>query len=103
MSGPFDGRHVGTVRVPVRIRDLSAGGCLIESRGLAAVGGRLRLQIDLPGEGWIAVEAETLAVREDYGCAVKFVSVDEANQRRIERTTARVLDRSPEGWSFDAE
>ena len=102
MNGPFDGRRMGPLTAPVRIHDLSVGGCLIESHHEVAIGRRFRLQIDLPGEGWISLEAETLHEREHHGFAVGFIDLDEANRGRIERTIARVLEGSPEdGWSFN--
>ncbi len=52
------------------------------------------LQIDLPGEGWITVEAETLYLRANFGFAVRFVDLSDANRGRIERTIER-------SWSSD--
>ena len=52
---------------------LRSGGCLIEcdaTSGLAAG----RPAIDLPGEGWFSVEAETVHPRPHSGVAVTFVT-----------------------------
>jgi hypothetical protein len=102
VAGPFDGYRLGALDVPVRIHDLSDGGCLFESHTDVAIGRRITLKIDLPGEGWITVPGETLYVRESYWFAVKFIEVDEANRGRIERTVERLLDRSAEDdWRVD--
>ena len=58
VAGPFEARRVGPLPTPLRIHDLSAGGCLVECYYDVASGRRITLQIDLPGEGWITVEAE---------------------------------------------
>ena len=102
VAGPFDGRRVGALTTPLRIHDLSAGGCLIESHHEVTSGRRLTLQIDLPGEGWITLQSETLYMRENYGFAVKFIDVDEGNRARISRTIERLLCGSAEDdWSLD--
>src|SRR5262245_11915676 len=91
VAGPFDGRRTGPLPTPLRIHDLSAGGCLIECYYDVAVGRRITLQIDLPGEGWITVEAETLHLRENFGFAVRVMELSDGNRGRIERTIERLL------------
>lgn len=104
VAGPFEARRVGPLPTPLRIHDLSAGGCLVECYYDVASGRRITLQIDLPGEGWITVEAETLHPRDNVGFAVRFAELSDANRRRIERTIERLLvDRSRSasgGWTF---
>ena len=89
VAGPFEARRVGPLPTPLRIHDLSAGGCLVECYYDVASGRRITLQIDLPGEGWITVEAETLYLRDNFGFAVRFVELSDANRGRIERTIER--------------
>src|SRR5262245_1972130 len=60
VAGPFEGRRHGPLPTPLRIHDLSIGGCLIECYYDVAIGRRLTLQIELPSEGWITLEAETV-------------------------------------------
>jgi hypothetical protein len=102
VAGPFDGYRLGALDVAVRIHDLSTGGCLIESHNEVAPGRRIKLRIELPGEGWVTLLGETLYMRENYGFAVKFIEVDEGNRGRLERTVERLLGRAPEDdWSVD--
>jgi PilZ domain-containing protein len=91
VAGPFDARRVGPLPTPLRVHDLSTGGCLVECHYDLASGRRITLQIDLPGEGWITVEAETLYLRENFGFAVRFIELSDGNRGRIERTIERLL------------
>jgi hypothetical protein len=104
VSGPFEARRVGPLPTPLRVHDLSTGGCLVECYYDLASGRRITLQIDLPGEGWITVEAETLYLRENFGFAVRFSELSDANRGRIERTIERLLvERSSSArgaWTF---
>jgi hypothetical protein len=76
VAGPFDGQWVDALTVPLRIHDLSIGGCLIQAYHEQAPGRRFTLEIELPDEGWIQVEAESIYVREGYGFAARFVDMD---------------------------
>ena len=51
VAGPFDGRRMGPWPTPLRLHDLSLGGCLIERYDKAAVGQRLTLQSICPPTG----------------------------------------------------
>ena len=85
VAGPFDGRWVGALTVPLRIHDLSMGGCLIQAYHEQAPGRRFTLEIELPDEGWIEIEAESLYVREGYGFAVRFVSMTDDTRAALDR------------------
>jgi hypothetical protein len=104
VAGPFAARRVGPLPTPLRIHDLSLGGCLVECYYDIAVGRRITVQMELPGEGWITVDAEALQLRENFGFAVRFVELSDANRGRIARTIERLLvDRSRNvtgGWTF---
>jgi hypothetical protein len=103
VAGPFGGRRMGALPTPLRIHDLSVGGCLIECYYDVAVGRRVTLQIELPAEGWITLDAETLYLRDNFGFAVRFVDLSDANRGRIERTIERLLierARSDGGWTL---
>lgn len=91
VAGPFDARTLGALELPLRIHDLSIGGCLIESYHDVPVGRRIQLEIDMPGEGWVAVQAEALYQRENYGFAVKFVDVDAETRVKLARAVVQVL------------
>jgi len=104
VAGPFPGRRVGPLPTPLRVHDLSLGGCLVECYYDVAIGRRITIQIELPNEGWITVDAETIYMRDNFGFAVRFVAMNEANRARIERTIERLLvERSrggQGGWIF---
>jgi PilZ domain-containing protein len=89
-AGPFEGRRVDALETPVRIYDLSRGGCFITAMHSQQAGIRLTLCIDLPGEEAITVTAETLERRDEVGYAVRFVEVDAENAGRLERALARL-------------
>lgn len=94
LAGPLHGRRVGPLPTPLRIHDLSESGCLVECCYDIPAGRRIALQIELPGEGWISVDAETLRPRHNVGFDVRFVDLSEANRGRIGRTIERLFERS---------
>jgi hypothetical protein len=75
VEGPFEGRRVDLLPTPLRIHDLSRGGCLIQWYHEQTPGRRFTLEMELPDVGWLRVEAEPVYNRTDYGFAVKFVDV----------------------------
>jgi hypothetical protein len=96
-AGPVDGYRLGATDVPVRIYDLSLEGCLVElSFGTLSGSRGIRLQIDLPDEGWTVVHCETLHIAGHNAFAVKFVRLDDDTRSRIARAIDRLLDRPPE-------
>jgi len=97
VSGPFEGRRVSALTVPIRIHDLSVGGCLIESFHEQPPGRRMTLEIDLPVIGWLTVEAESLYTREGYGFAVKFVDLPDETRAKLEDAVGRLLSTDPSG------
>ena len=90
VAGPFDGRWVGALTVPLRIHDLSMGGCLIQAYHEQAPGRRFTLEIELPHEGWIEVEAESIYVREGYGFAARFVAMTDETRDALLRVIRRL-------------
>jgi hypothetical protein len=86
----FEGRRHGILPVPIRICDLSVGGCLIESRYPERRGRRLRFDIDLPWEGWTTVDSQVVTIRPEYGYAVQFVDLPDALGRRFDRVIKRI-------------
>ena len=91
VSGPFDGRRVGLLDTPVRIYDLSKGGCFVHSMHEQTVGIPVTLKIDLPFEGWITVEAEVAYCKEGFGFAVRFLNMDEATTAQPSRSVDKLL------------
>src|SRR5215208_6581626 len=84
VPGPFNGTWRGFVDMPLRIQDLSIGGCLIHAHHEVPRGRRLTLEIDLPESGILVVQAEALYIRPDYGFAVRFVDMDDEARNRID-------------------
>ena len=95
MSGPFDGRRVGAIDTPVRIYDLSEGGCFITSFHETEKGRTFTLKIDLPYEGTITVKAETLYGKPGFGFAVRFTDVTEDARVRLARGLEKLRSRAP--------
>lgn len=95
VAGPFEGRWVGALTVPVHIHDLSMGGCLIQAYHEQAPGRRFMLEIELPYHGWVTLEAESLYVRDGYGFAAKFVEMSDAVRVSLEDVIWRLLSKNP--------
>jgi hypothetical protein len=93
--GPFDGRRVAALETPVRIYDLSRGGCFITSLHEQQPGIVMTLRIDLPREGWVTVTAETLARQNEFGYAVRFVGMDLDTAERLDRALQHLEAREP--------
>ena len=92
VRGPFDADHLDEPRTPVLIYDLNLGGGFVdfgEDRPSAAT---LRLRIDLPREGPITVNAETV-YRDASGVAVRFVDLDRDSATRLSRTIDALTER----------
>jgi hypothetical protein len=81
VTGPFNGILEG----PVLVYDLNLGGCFINSSQQPLIGSTLPLQISLPHEGWISVNAEPL-YQHQHGFAVRFLDLDGDTASRIART-----------------
>jgi hypothetical protein len=93
VAGPFDGVRVGLLETPVRIYDLSVGGCFVHSLHEQQEGTMIVLKIDLPQEGWITTKAETLHSRPGFGFAVRFVDLDKKTEARLERSILNLKKR----------
>jgi len=91
VPGPFNGRRQGVLPVPLHIHDLSIGGCLVQSYHHNPAGRRMTIEIELPDEGWLTVQAEVRYTREDYGFAVEFVEMSELTRARLELVIQRLL------------
>jgi len=102
VHGPFDGWRIDLLDVPVRIYDLSLGGCFVNSVNPQRAGVRLLLKIDLPGEGSIRVHAETLYQRPG-GFAVRFVDVDVETAQHLVRTVDAMRAQQTPGMSDPSE
>jgi len=95
VAGPFDGRRIGALETPVRIYDLSEGGCFINSLHEQHVGVAFHLEIELPYEGSIRVKAKTLYRKAGFGFAVRFIEMSEDATTRLERALQYLREREP--------
>jgi hypothetical protein len=93
--GPFDGRRLGSLATPVRIYDLSEGGCFVTSLHEQQPGIVFILEIELPYEGWIRLKAETLYVRPGFGFAVRFTEMTQETQERLRWALSQLNNRAP--------
>jgi hypothetical protein len=82
-TGPFD----GVLADPVLLYDLNVGGCFVNTSQMLPEGTVSKLQINLPREGCITVDAETL-YQLQHGFAVRFLALDVDTESRIARTVA---------------
>ena len=80
--------------VDIQIHGLSIGGCLIQSFHEEPGGRRIKIAIDLPYEGWVNLQAETLYRRVDYGFAVKWVDIPPDVHAKLESVIHRLLNRT---------
>jgi hypothetical protein len=91
VHGPFDADHLDAPRTPVLIYDLNLGGGFVNFGGDHPSAATLRLRIDLPREGPITVDAETV-YRDTAGVAVRFVNLDRDSATRLARTIDALTD-----------
>jgi hypothetical protein len=88
VPGPFDAWRVGTLETPVRIFDISLGGCFVHAMHEQERGVVVLLKIQLPETGWLELKAETLYRRPGFGFAVRFIDTPPDTLERL----ARALD-----------
>ena len=93
--GPFVGRRGTLLPVPIRVHDLSIGGGLIECFHEERVGRRITIELELPVEGWVTLEAEIVSIRPNYGYAVKWVNVAPDAQWKLDLTIDRAVAEVP--------
>jgi hypothetical protein len=91
IPGPFEGRLVGDAAVPVQVRDLSTAGCFVDTEGMVPISTAMKLHIELPGEGWITAQVESVYRLGREGVAMKFIDLDQPIRDRILREIQRVL------------
>jgi hypothetical protein len=90
VTGPFDAFRVASaIETPVRIYDLSEGGCFVTSMHAASADGRpILLKIDLPAEGWVTIRGEVLYSKPPFGYAVRFTEMTTDARVRLEEALA---------------
>lgn len=85
VPGPFDAWRVGVLETPVRIYDISLGGCFVHAMHEQMPGVVVMLKIQMPREGWLELKAETLYRRPGFGFAVRFVDMTLDQKDRLQR------------------
>jgi hypothetical protein len=90
-AGPFDGRRIGALETPIKIFDLSARGCFINSMHEQQPGVTMVLKIDLPDQPSITVTAQSLYSRSEFGFAVLFINVNASTQAKLEQALRTAL------------
>jgi hypothetical protein len=85
VPGPFDAWRVGVLETPVRIFNISVGGCFVHAMHEQEPGVVVLLKIQLPEAGWLELKAETLYRRAGFGFGVKFIDTPPETQARLAR------------------
>jgi len=85
VPGPFDAWRVGTLETPVRIYDISLGGCFVHAMHEQERGVVVMLRIQLPDEGWLELKAETVYRRPGFGFGVRFIDMPPETHARLGR------------------
>jgi hypothetical protein len=93
--GPFDGFRVGALETPLRIFDLSRGGCFVNAMHEQKPGVSFVMKIELPYVGQITVKAVTLYRRPAFGFAMKFVEMSDEMTSRLEEALEQLQEREP--------
>jgi hypothetical protein len=95
IPGPFDAFRVGALETPLRIFDLSRGGCFVNAMHEQTPGVSFMMKLDLPYVGPITVKAETLYRRAGFGFAVRFIDMNEETANRLEQALEQLQGRAP--------
>jgi hypothetical protein len=95
IAGPLDGYRLGVTDVPVRIYDLTLDGCFVELSFGSLIVKNIRLQIDLPGEGWTVIQCDMHHIAGYNTFAVTFTRLDDVTRSRIARAIDCLGDRPP--------
>jgi hypothetical protein len=87
VRGRFEGRQLGAINMRILIHDISETGCFVDSYHEERSGRRLTLEVHLPDDGWITVQAEVVCSRPG-GFAVQFIETPEETRARLARFVA---------------
>ena len=91
VGGPFQGKRVGLLDLPVRICNLGLGGCFVESSHDSVAGEEIVLQADLPGENTLTLTGVIISRPQDVGFAVRFVDLPQETRDALKRVVSRCL------------
>jgi PilZ domain len=87
IRGRFEGRQLGAINMRILIHDISETGCFVDSYHEERSGRRLTLEVHLPDDGWITVQAEVVCSRPG-GFAVQFIETPDETRTRLARFVA---------------
>jgi hypothetical protein len=91
VPGPFTALQVGKHDTPVRIVNLSEGGCSVESSGTPPpIGESVVLRISFPDQTSLVVRGEIVYTRPGIGYGVLFSGLSEGTYAELERAVARI-------------
>lgn len=85
IRGPFDALEITSFERPVLIYDLSESHCFVASV-IEPTPGHLTLKVNLPDEGWISIETETVSSMPGHGYTVRFIEICDDARVRLERS-----------------
>src|SRR5688500_1173732 len=91
VPGPLEGGWLEALPVAVDVRDLSAGGWLVQTYHEPPPGTRLALELDVPFLGAVTFTGVVLYVRAGYGFAVEFVDLPPALRVTLDDVATRLL------------
>jgi hypothetical protein len=97
VPGPFDGRRVAMLTTPLRIYDLSEGGCFVSSMHEQQSGVAFTLEIEVPHAGWLKFKAVTLYLKPEFGFAVRFIDVPDDTAEQLHEALERLRSGDPFG------
>lgn len=81
------------IDTPIRICDLSEGGCFIDSMHDAPTPGTiLDIRIDLPSAGWISAHGRALEPRPGFGFAMEFTALSPSDRAHLAAAVAGLRD-----------
>ncbi|HEX3704237.1 MAG TPA: PilZ domain-containing protein [Vicinamibacterales bacterium] len=87
---------MGAIATPVRLYDVSAGGCFINSMYEQKPGVKFVLEMDLPLAGVVTVNAEVLYVKPEFGFAVRFIDLSPETKAVLQRSVDAMLGLPPQ-------
>ena len=91
IRGPFDAMRIGMLEFKLRLYDLSAGGCLVDSMAVVNTERSIQLRLDLPDGNSVMVLARVVPPLRDIGYAVRFIDLDVETRDMIERALDHTL------------
>jgi hypothetical protein len=103
LTGPFDGPRCGLIDTPILVRDISEGGCFVNSVLDAGVGRKVRIAVDICGTGLTTLTGQVVSNCAPFGFGVRFIDVpEEVRDRLAWLIAARSYDVDADGPQQDS-